>query len=157
MKKKIMALILIFILINSSILLSYAKTKDVVIISPSTDVVYCDNLLISIKVLEGKSLKVSVYSVANDKSTLYYGPDSFSSDSKLNFYTTQIDDIKKGSYNMVIETTDSQGKPEIITDPFTVKDKTLQDTNEKSTQIFETQTSSTLQFVQNVLKSIFSN
>lgn len=152
MIKRLLAFILVFILVNGSILISTADS-EVVVVSPS-ETVYSDNLLISIKVLEVKSIKVSVYTVGKEENTLIFGPKAFKSDGKLNFYTAQKDDIKKGSYKVVVDATDLDGKHKTIYQQFTVKDKAAEKKAE-STQSFESKPSGTVQFVQNVLKSIF--
>lgn len=178
MKIRVMFLVLILALISSTVFVSAATDPAISIISPSTTV-YGDNLLVSVKMTAPKTIKVFVYEekekvgdtlVSIDPaktdakelsnmtimSVSIMTPESFTGTSTLQFYNKQLNEITPGLYRIKVDTLDASGATTAsISSRFAVLSKSAQ-TQEGNT-IFQSQQSGALQWVQNLLKSIFGN
>lgn len=179
MKKYIIAFVIILSMLCSTIFASAVPDSAVVLVNPvSNSTIHSNNLLISVKVTEPKTIKVKVFeekqtangtlsavnvavSIAamnksNLESALVTTPASFTCTNNLSFYTKQISNLNQGLYRIQIETVDSTGKVLYTNNSYViVKDK--EPIANENSKIFETPQSGTLQFFQNVLKTIFGN
>lgn len=125
----------------------------ITIINPSAEIVYSKDLLVSLKVLEQKSLKVRVYKI-EEKVTLVHGPVFFDTKPSLGFYTTQVNDITPGKYRITVDTLNENKKViETIKKEITMQEAVPT----PPSKIFEAPSSTTLQIFQSILKSIFGN
>lgn len=197
-------------LITALILLcsSFAFAGAAAIVSPTANtIIYSDNLLVSVKVTEPKTVRVSIYEEKDyineqfvsvnvtdindaDLVLIANGPApqitteaamnlpsapavinlsngtavktytgvmlgqaaDYTCTSQLGFYTKQISDVSPGLYRVQVDTIDALGAvTETINSLVAVKAKPIM---EKS-NIFETPQTGALQFLQNLLKSIF--
>lgn len=169
MKKRIAMIFFTIMLFTCSSLFAFAEESSFTVISPtitsSSSIVYSDNLLISIKVAQGKNLLINLYyypettyssaGAIKSAGVLVSGPHSFTSNNQLNFFTTQVNDIKHGLYCLSIDTVDAKG---VIIDSekqyFLTKGK--QD-EAPATKLFDNEVSNAMQFFQNLFKNIFGN
>jgi len=177
MKKIIMIFIVIFTLFGTTILASAASDPAVVIVSPvHKSEINANSLLISVKVTQPKTIKVKVFEEkqkVNDELKPILAADWKKADGKiksqpvefipsedfvcnntLSFYTKQLNEVKAGTYRIQVDTINSEGKAlNTSYSLIIVSDKE----DKESTKIFETSQSGTLQFLQNILKSIFGD
>lgn len=178
MRKIMMALIIVISLISSSVF-AFAANPVVLVNPVANSIVYSSNLLISVKLTQPATIKVQVFEelqIVNGvwsavnidtlsltgngvnntdsfKSTPVMKEDTFTSNRNLSFYTKQVNDLKPGLYKIQIKVVDSSGKTtDTIKRHVAIKQKT-----ENGTKIFDTPQSGTMQFLQNLLKSIFGN
>lgn len=177
MRKLITVLIVVLSLLCSPIVASAANDPNVTLVNPvSNSAVFSSNLLISVKLTQPKTIKVAVYEekqMANgtwsavNVNTLTTSNGSinntsfksfpitaeqFTSNNNLSFYTKQVNNLKPGLYRIRIDTLDSAGKATHTTNSYVaVKEKT------EDEKIFETPQSGTMQFLQNLLKTIFGS
>jgi hypothetical protein len=179
MRKLIVVLTVVLSLLCSTIVASAATDPNVILVNPKyNSTVYSNNLLISIKMTQPKSIKVSVFEEkqvvngtlsavnvnmlttsngsinnASFTSVAVGVPAKFESKNNLSFYTKQIN-IKPGLYRIRIDTLDAAGKEIFTRNSYVVvKEKT----EEAEAKIFETPQSGTMQFLQNLLKNIFGD
>ncbi|MEL7654862.1 MAG: hypothetical protein AAGU75_03020 [Bacillota bacterium] len=179
MRKLMMVLIVVLSMVCSTVFSSAAGDPAVILVNPvSYSTVYSNNLLISVKLTEPKTIRVTVYeekqivngtysavnvntlttsngtiNTANFKSTSVTSPDKFVSKNNLSFYTKQINGLSPGLYRIRIETLDGDNVTSTKNSYVVVKEKTT-DTDSK---IFDTPQSGTMQFLQNLLKTIFGD
>ncbi len=179
MRKLIVVLTVVLSLLCSTIVASAATDPNVILVNPkSNSTVYSNNLLISVKLTQPKSIKVSVFeekqvvngtlsavnvntlttsngSINNASFTSVSTgvPALFESKNNLSFYTKQMS-LKPGLYRIRIDTLDPAGKEIFTRNSYVVvKEKT----EEAEAKIFETPQSGTMQFLQNLLKTIFGD
>jgi hypothetical protein len=179
MRKLIAILTAILCMLFSSVFSFAAENPNVVLVSPAANsTVYSSNLLISVKLTQPASIKVSVFEEkqmingtpsavnVNEITTIgalntanltpYTVTTSaiFTSGSNLSFYTKQVNGLKPGLYKIQIDTVDAAGKT-IYTNSshVVIKEKT----EETEAKIFDTPQSGTMQFLQNLLKTIFGD
>jgi len=169
---------MVLVLFSSTVFSFGAEDPNVVLVNPaSNSIVYSNNLLISVKITEPKRIKVTFYEekqivngtpVAVNISSLngasissgnFY--DSFVTSSavfatskNLSFYTQKVENLKPGLYKIHIDTLDSSDRVIYSTDSYVaVKEKS--DTTEE--KILDSEQSGTMQFLQNLLKTIFGS
>lgn len=177
MKKIVMLFVVIFVLLNATIFASAASDPSVVIVSPvHKSEVYANSLLVSVKITEPKTIRVKVFEekqkvndelksiLASDwkkadgkikpQTVLFVPAEDFTCTNTLSFYTKQIDEVKPGTYRVQVDTIGSSGKVSYTSYSLViVSDKE----GDESSKIFETSQSGTMQFLQNLLKSIFGD
>lgn len=178
MKKRVMAFVIIMVLLCGTVFASAASDPAVTIVSPA-QTVYGNNLLVSIKMTAPKSIKVFVYEEKQkvgdtfvsldpvaarkqdiDSSNIYsisiMTPETFKSTGELQFYNKQINDVSPGLYRIKVQTLDASGA---VTASSSSRVVVMPKDSESASgsAIFETQQSGALQWVQNLLKSIFGN
>ena len=180
MRKQMMILIVVLSMLCSTVFSSAAGDSSVVLVNPvSNSTVYSNNLLISVKLTEPKTIKVSVfeekqlvngtYSAVNIsslttsngtvnttsfKSTPVVAAAKFESSNNLSFYTKQINGLHPGLYRIRIDTLDAEGKITNTKNSYVaVKEKTT----ETDAKVLDTPQSGTMQFLQNLLKTIFGD
>lgn len=178
MRKMITVLIIVLSMLCSTVFASAAGDPNVTLVNPvSNSTVYSTNLLISVKLTQPKTIKVSVYEEkqmvngtwsavnvntlttsngsinnTNLKSVPLKAFPAYSSSNNLSFYTQQVNNLKPGLYRIQIDTLDSAGKKTNTNNSYVVvKEKAEEE------KIFETPQSGTMQFLQNLLKTIFGN
>lgn len=178
MRKLIVVLTIVLTLLCSTVFASAAEDPNVVLVNPATNsIIYSNSLLISVKITEPKTIRVSVYeekqivngtysavnintlttsngSIKNENLTpvVKMDPTEFNSKNNLSFYTKQIK-VTPGLYLIKIETMEG-GKVAYTNNRYVVvKEKT----EEAEAKVFETQQSGTMQFLQNLLKTIFGD
>jgi hypothetical protein len=180
-KSKFMASFLLIIILIFSATFAYAEAdENVVIVNPGQySVLYSDNLLISVKVLEPKTVKVALYEekqIKNDVATsvnvsnidepsdlmeiedltseIVYGKDTFISTNYLSFYTKRVVDLTPGLYRVQVDTLDSSGSVLYITNTHVIiKDKSLEPAADAT--IFKISQPTTMQLLQNFFSSLF--
>ena len=160
MKKMIAVLTIVLALLCSTVFSSAAENPNVVLVNPAANsTVYSSNLLISAKLTQPITIRVNVY--LEDKasngtgftSALVKAFPAFSSNNNLSFYTQQVNGLKPGLYKIQVDTLDAAGKPAYTnSSQVMIKEKT-----EEDTQILDTPQSGTMQFLQNLLKTIFGS
>lgn len=177
MKKFIVVLTVVLSLLCSTAVASAATDPNVVLVNPKANsTVTSNSLLISVKITQPKTIRVSVFeemqivngtlsAININTLTTTNGsinsssftpvsvmePARFESKNNLSFYTKQIN-VKPGLYLIQIETLNADGKAAYTNNSYVVvKEKTL----ESEGKIFETPQSGTMQFLQNLLKTIF--
>lgn len=180
MRKLITVLVVVLTLLCSTMISSADGDPYVVLINPaSNSTVYSNNLLISVKLTQPKTIKVSVFeerqlvngtlsavnintlttanaagNSASFNSTSVAAASTFTSNNNLSFYTKQINGLKPGLYRIRIDTLDTAGKITNTNNSYVaVKAKT----EGADPKIFETPQSGTMQFFQNLLKTIFGD
>lgn len=180
MKKFVVVLMVVLSLLFSTVTANAAADPNVMLVNPAPlSTVYSNNLLISVKLTQPKKIKVTLYeqmqivngtptAVNINTLTISNGsvnsgnlkpyqkgiPGEFTSTNNLSFYTKQVSDLKPGLYQIKIDTIDASGNPIYSSSSyFAVKEKT----EEADTKIFETPQSGTMQFLQNLLKTIFGD
>ena len=179
MRKLMMILIVVLSMICSTVISSAAGDSSVVLVNPaSNSCVYSNNLLISIKLTEPKTIRVTVFeekqmvngtlsavninsmttsggtvNTANFNSIPIFADNPFASKNSLSFYTKQIN-VSPGLYLIRIQTLDAAGNVTSTKNSYVaVKEKTT----ETDSKIFDTPQSGTMQFLQNLLKTIFGD
>ena len=180
MRKLIIVLTIILSLLCSTFVSSAAGDPSVVLVNPiSNSTVHSSNLLISVKLTQPRTIKVSVFEEkqmvngtlssinlntlttsngtvnnASFTSVSVAPPATFTSNRNLSFYTKQVNDLKPGLYRIQIDTLDDAKKVINTSNSYVaVKEKTA----EAEARIFETPQSGTMQFLQNLLKTIFGD
>lgn len=180
MRKLIVVLTVILALLCGTVSVSAATDPNVILVNPaSNSTTSSNNLLISVKLTQPKTIKVSVFeekqvvngtlsavnvntlttSNGSINSTSFTSvavgtPAKFESKNNLSFYTKQINGLKPGLYRIRIDTLDAAGKEIFTRNSYVVvKEKT----EEAEAKIFETPQSGTMQFLQNLLKTIFGD
>ncbi len=181
MKKVTMAVVIALVMMFSS-LFAYADTDaNVVVVNPGQySTVYSDNLLISVKILEPKTIRVSFYeelevrndvavtvnvnninstedllAIADLTSVLMCDRDYFDCTNYLSFYTKSMSDLAPGLYRVRVDTLDSYGYVAYTTNTYVIiKDKSLE---EADASVFLDTEPTTLQRLQNFFTNIFGN
>ncbi|MEG1583425.1 MAG: hypothetical protein RR131_00070 [Anaerovorax sp.] len=175
MKKYIVVVVFIVTLIFSTTFVFAAKDSAVTIVNPvSQSTTTATNLLISVKVTQARTIKISMYEekalvngkyVSIDlaaggsvprkedmKSYLVFQPVTYNTPGKLMFCTKQVNGVHPGLYRVRVDTLAS-GKVIYSSENY-VGVKSKEDSGSK---IFDNQQSGTFQFLQNILKSIFGS
>lgn len=182
MKKCMLTFMLILTLLFCSFVLSFASSdQDVTIVNPvSNSSIASSNLLISVKITQPKTIKVSAYEIKKitDEATTALGEtdmnaiiegtykqsdsltysaitvdETFSSTNNLTFYTKKLEDIKSGVYLIKVDTLVKDEVVYTSRSYITIKDKE----SEADNNLFDSSQSGTAAFLQNLLKSIFGN
>ena len=177
MKKVVIAFLLIMMLM-CNVAFAAASDPAVTIVSPSQSVTGT-NLLVSVKMTAPKSIKVYVYeekekngddlisidpSTVTEESlatkTLYsvsvMTPEVYEGTGNLQFYNKQLNDITPGLYRIKVEVLDKSGSvtaSSVLNTLVMPKESETANGNE----IFQSQSTGALQWVQNLLKNIFKN
>ncbi len=163
----------------STVVSSAAADPNVVLVNPvANSTVTSSNLLISVKLTQPKTIEVTVFeekqmvngtlsavnvnALSTSSGSINSAsltpvavtlPARFTSTNNLSFYTKQVNNLKPGLYKIQIETLDASNKPTHTNNSYVfVKEKT-----EEGAKIFDTPQSGTMQFLQNLLKTIFGN
>lgn len=177
-KRTIMSILLIAMLMINISIVSAASDPDVTIVSPSQSITG-SNLLVSVKITGSKTIKVYLYEekekvgdnlVSIDPATIsaeslssktYYSvsimtPETYEATGTLQFYNKQISDVKPGLYKIKVEVLD---KAKTVTASSVLRTLVMQKDKEPASgnEIFQSQQTGALQWVQNLLKSIFKN
>ncbi|QOX64788.1 hypothetical protein FRZ06_16260 [Anoxybacterium hadale] len=181
MKKLVVVLMVVLSILFSTVTANAAADPNVMLVNPAPlSTVYSNNLLISVKLTQPKKIKVTVFeekqivngtptavnintliisngsvNSANLKPSLIGIPAEFASTNNLSFYTQQINGLTPGLYRIKIDTIDAASSAVLYSSNsyFAVQEKT----EEADTKIFETPQSGTMQFLQNLLKTIFGD
>lgn len=175
MRKTIVVLIVLAVMIFGTVFASAATDPDVTIVSPG-ETVYGSNLLVSIKITAPKKIKVflfeekekvgdtlvSIDTSANSslegktlQSVSIISPETYTGTGSLQFFNKQIVDLNPGLYRIKVDTLDSAGAVSASSSRrFVMMEAASAPT---STAIFQTQPSGALQWVQNLLKTLFGN
>ncbi|MDD4564460.1 MAG: hypothetical protein PHE79_03165 [Eubacteriales bacterium] len=181
MKKRMtIVFVLVIALLCTPFVSSAAGDPSVTLVNPaSNSTVYSNNILLSVKLTQPKSIKVSVFeekqmingtlssvninALAASNGTVNKAsfisqpigiPANFTSSNNLSFYTKQINGLKPGLYRIRIDTLDNSGNKTHTSDSYVaVKEKT----EETDANLFNSRQSGTVQFLQNLLKNIFGN
>lgn len=179
MKKIIAVLVLVLSMLFSTVVSDAATDPNVVLVNPvANSAVFSNNLLISVKITEAKTIKVTVF---EEKQIVNGTPTAvnintltttngtlntagltrvvvsdalpFTSKNNLSFYTKQVNVSGPGLYMIRIQTLDEAGGVVYTNESYVaVKEKPAEDA-----KILETPQSGTMQFLQNLLKTIFGN
>jgi hypothetical protein len=181
MKKRLTIIfILVMALFCMPLVSMAAGDPSVTLVNPaSNSTVYSSNILLSVKITQPKTIKVSVFeekqmingtlsavninALATSNATLNNAnfisqpvgiPASFTSSNNLSFFTKQINGLKPGLYRIRIDSIDNTGNITHTSDSYVV---VKERTEEADTNIFNSRQSGTMQFLQNLLKNIFGN
>ncbi|MDD3168141.1 MAG: hypothetical protein PHC91_01580 [Eubacteriales bacterium] len=179
MRKLIVVLTVILSLLCGTITASAAADPNVILVNPaSNSTTFSNNLLISVKLTQPKTIRVSVFEEkqvvngtlsavnvntlttangtlnnASFTSVAVGTPAKFESKNHLSFYTKQINGLKPGLYRIRIDTLNAAGEEIFSRNSYVaVKEKA-----EAEVKIFDTPQSGTMQFLQNLLKTIFGD
>lgn len=178
MKKSLFVLLVAIVMLFNISFASAAPDPAVTIVSPSQSV-SGTNLLVSVKITAPKSIKVYVYeekekigdklvsikpstvSEENFASKTLYSvsvmtPETFEATGNLQFYNTQINNITPGLYRIKVDVLDKSGA---VTGSSVLRSLVIPKDSETANgnDIFQSQQNGALQWVQNLLKSIFKN
>lgn len=176
MRKLITVFTVVLMLLCNTVFSFAAADPNVVLVNPASgSTIYSNSLLISVKLTQPKTIRVSFYekrqmvngtSAAVNISTLTASSANstdfyevlkstsapFKSTTNLSFYTQQINNLTPGLYRIKIDTLDSSNNVIYSSSSLVgVKDKS----EASESKIFETEQSGTMQFLQNLLKTIF--
>lgn len=178
MKNRILSVIILLVILCGTVFASGAQDPAITIVSPSTTV-YGDNLLVSVKMTAPKTIKVFVYEekkkvgdtlVSIDPEAIsekdltnstimsvsVMTPETFTGSASLQFYNKQLSEITPGLYRIKVDTLDANGlSVASVSTQVAVMSKDSQP--KEDSKIFQSQQSGALQWVQNLLKSIFGN
>jgi len=181
MKRIITLAITILIMLFSTTFAFADSDPYVVVVNPGQySTVYSDNLLISIKILEPKTIRVSFYEeleVRNNvagtvdvnkinepedllaipelTSVLMQDRDIFECNNYLSFYTKSIEDLAPGLYRVRVDTLNSYSTPIYTTNTYVIiKDKNLE---AAGNTIFDDAEPTTFERLQNFFTNIFGN
>lgn len=179
MRKLTAVLTVLLCMLFSSIFTYAAENSNVVLVNPAaSSTVYSSNLLISVKLTQPAAIRVKVLeekqmvngthsavnvntlttsSALNDENLTPFPVTTsaiFTSSSMLSFYTKQVNGLTPGLYKIQIDTVDAEGKVLYTNSSHVViKEKT----EEAEAKIFDAPQSGTMQFLQNLLKTIFGD
>jgi predicted phage tail protein len=176
MRKHIIAVVVILMLLLSTQAVFATANPNVTIVNPvSESIVYSDNLLVSVKMTEPLTIRVSVtqeFKTVNGVNTTVSLEDykktessqissvavgtteSFTSTNNLSFYTKRVENVKPGIYKIKVETIDAEDNV-THTNSNMVEIKAKED-NPANSATVESQNSGTAQFLKNILKAIFN-
>jgi hypothetical protein len=181
MKKMLAVLTVVLTLFCSTFFSDAAADPNVILVNPAPPIstVYSSNLLISVKLSAPKTIRVSVFEEkqivngtlsAVNVNTLVTAngmvnisnltpvpktiPSKFTSSNNLSFYTQQVNDLKPGLYLIRVQTLNSSDKEIYTNESYVVVKEKVTDSEGK---IFESPQTGTMQFLQNLLKTIFGN
>ncbi len=179
MRKLIIMLTLVLTLLCGTVGTYAATDPNVILVNPvSKSTVTTNNLLISVKLTEPKTIRVKVYekkqivngtyaavnlnaltatssslNTSDFSDVIVAAPPVYESKNNLSFYTKQVNVSGPGLYRIEINTLDASGKVTATNNSYViVKEKATEDT-----KIFDAPQSGTMQFLQNLLKNIFGD
>jgi hypothetical protein len=182
MKKYLFAVLLIIIMLVSTSVVFAETDSNVVVVNPEQySTTYSDSLLISVKILEPKTIRVAFYEekqvigdvavpinvnefedqsdlseLTNLSSELVYERETFVSYNKLSFYTKRVEGITPGLYRIKVDTIESSGNVIFTSNThLIVKDKSLEPA--AAVSLFKAPQLTTMQILQNFFKNIFGN
>lgn len=173
MRRKIFSILMILVLCICSFSASFADDSTYSIISPQTNpdgIVYCDNLLVSVKVSEDSTLRFTLYSYPNYSSVASISevpavaftlkeqvgiPEVFQTEGNINFYTKQISDIEPGLYSLKVDILDENSNTVSSYSKYFIAKPTASKLVNNS--VYESQPSSKVLFFQSVFKSLFGS
>ncbi|HWQ79386.1 MAG TPA: hypothetical protein VN381_11240 [Anaerovoracaceae bacterium] len=177
--RKLTAVLTVLLCMLFSTIFSHAAAgnPNVVLVNPAAgSIVYSSNLLISVKLTQPTTIKVSVFEEKQAASGTAGAvsvntaatsgalnsvitnpipvttPAIFISNNNLTFYTKQVNGLKPGLYKIQIDTLDTEQKV-IYTNSSHVAIK--EKAEEADAKIFDDSQSGTMQFLQTLLKTIF--
>lgn len=177
MRKCMLVFMIIFVMMFGTVFATAAPDDSVTIVSPSHEsTIYSDSLLVSVKVTEAKTFRITVYEekrqaedgtmVSLDVASLadidavtvqnvvVGSAETFVSTSNLSFYTKQISDVTPGVYRVKVESLNSANQAAYITNSYFI----VRDPAEKpATEVFETQQTGLLKSLQSFLKNLFGS
>ncbi|QIB67908.1 hypothetical protein Ami103574_00660 [Aminipila butyrica] len=178
MKKCLLVFLLVLSLVFGSVAMSFgAVDQDVTVVNPvNGSAITSSSLLVSIKLTQPKTIKVSVYEVRRvsgdssvalgesdmkainqgtyqDGGSLTYVPlvagESFTSTNNLSFYTKNLENRSPGVYYIKVDTV-YQNKAVYSRKCYvTIK-------NKEESKLLDSSQSGTATFLQNLIKSIFN-
>lgn len=171
-KKRLLAAFLcVFLLISIFPAAAFAQDGyNYSIISPKVSengMSYSDNLLISVRVEPGQTLRFTLYNFPAytdvdsldmvsarvfTKKTQTGTSDYYSAKSGLSFYVKRINDITPGLYDLVIETLDENGSAIEVYNRYFIAQPSA---SRQPMTIYQTRPSGRVLFFQGVFKSIF--
>lgn len=171
---RIIALMLCLIFVSGTA--SFAAS----VVSPAANsIVYSDTMLVSVKVTDKSTIRVTVYEekqkdasgvlvsadVANltaadiaSLDTKKYTDSVFSAAATytnagdVGFYTKQLTNVKPGLYKVKVETL---GEDETVVSTITSLVAVKEKAEKQDQDIFQNQTTTALQFIQNLIKKVF--
>lgn len=182
MKKYVFTIVLIMIMLISTSIAFADTDPGVVVVNPEQyGTIYSDSLLVSVKILEPKTIKVTFYEekqikngvavainvnnikeqsdlaeLSNLTSEPVYDKETFVSTNKVSFYTKRVEGITPGLYRLKVDTVNASGKILFTSNThLIVKDKSLEPEAEESK--FKGPQLTTMQILQNFFKNIFGN
>lgn len=177
MKNRIFALLIILTMLVSTTGLSFAAADPAVsIVNPAAySSVASNSLLISVKMTQPKTIKVSVSELKKQTGETYTSlsvadmnaiadgsfassvayvsvlAENFSSSNKLSYYTKKLTDITPGVYIIKVDTLSGD---KVV---YSSRSYVAVTTKSDSSDIFDSSQTGTAAFLQNLLKSIFGN
>jgi hypothetical protein len=177
--KKIVAIITMVLILFSSTVFSFgAEDPNVVLVNPAYgSTINSTSLLISVKITEPKRIKVSFYqeqqmvngtlaavnisslNASSLSNTTFYdglvtSSAVYTTTKNLSFYTQKVENLKPGLYKIHIVTLDSSDREIYSTDSLVIVKEKTEAAEEK---ILDSEQSGTMQFLQNLLKTIFGS
>lgn len=178
MKRAAIVLILVAMVMCNIAFVTAASDPAVTIISPAQSI-SGSNLLVSVKLTAPKKIKVYVYeekekignnlvsinpatvAAENFSSKKLYSvtvmtPDTYESTGSLQFYNKQISDVSPGLYRIKV---DVLNKSDAVTASSVLRTLVMPKNTElvNGNDIFQSQQTGALKWIQNLLKSIFKN
>ena len=184
MKKYIIAVLLIVMMLSSTVVSFAASDPSVIIVNPTVgSTIYSTNLLISVKVTQPKTIRITVTEEKKKINDNYYlttideiekaevarelgkpastfvsialeDADTYVSQNYLSFYTKRFEKVTPGTYRIKVETLLDGQVIYTSENLVMMKEKPVETTAAK---IFSSSQSGATQFLQNLLKSIFGN
>lgn len=171
MKKKCLLVAVIIMALLASTVSAFAADPAVTIVNPAATV-YTDNLLISVKLTQPKTIKVRVTELMQVKSDgtkvhitstvdktkgkiveeARLNGAAFTGSGSLSYYTTQINGIQPGVYKIYVDTLGNGGAVVNTTE----KKCMVLDKKESQEKASDEDQSGVMKFFQNVLNSIFN-
>lgn len=179
--KRIACVFLIILTMLCSTVTSFAsKDPNVILVNPaSNSIVYSNNLLISVKITQPKIIRVTFYqemqmvngtpvavsvsSLTNSAAALnnanitdvaVTSPAIYTSTNNLSFFTQKHTGLSPGVYKIKIDTLDSSWKELYSTSSLVIVKEKSEKTEDK---ILDSPQSGTMQFLQNILETIFGD
>lgn len=150
------------------------------VVSPAANsIVYSDSVLVSVKVTEKVTIKVTVYEekqkdsagnlvsvdvtdmTTSDLSSLdlkkytdsvFSAAASYTNTGDVGFYTKQLGSVKPGLYKVKVETL---GENDTVVSTVNSVVAVKQKAEKQDQNIFQNQTTTALQFIQNLIKKVF--
>lgn len=183
MKKTILLFVVILTMLFSTVFACAASDPAVTIVNPANQaVLYSDSLLISVKVTQPKSIRISVMekkqtvngedvsidvnklatdttnsaidAVKNAKDVEVCDPEKFTCTNNLSFFTKQVNALEPGMYVVKVETLDSSGKVTASSSSMVaLMGKKAADAQDK---LIDTPQGGALQFFKDLFKNLFS-
>lgn len=176
MRKLMIVLTLVLTLLCGTVGVHAATDPNVFLVNPiANSTVNTNNLLISVKLTEPKTIKVKIWeekqvvngtlaavnvntltatngsvNTSGFTSVIVAAPPEFTSKNNLSFYTKQVSVSGPGLYRIEITTLDG-GKVTATNNSYVV----VKEKAEEDAKIFDSPQSGTMQFLQNLLKNLF--